>query len=153
MSTIIDDDTAYALGQIMALLAYAGAFEDEHRAMQRAYLSPASVIPAAIARLMRQERGGKRGRVEERIEELMAEIEEIPNRPVPLDGGLFDLGYWHEKARLRGGRPKRPEGISDAILTERLVVPIDPDLKAWAMQHGGAGLVRRLLETERRSQS
>jgi hypothetical protein len=49
--------------------------------------------------------------------------------------------------QIRGGRPRK--GGSDAVLTERLVVPINPDLKAWVLDHGGASLVRRLLEAER----
>ena len=47
----------------------------------------------------------------------------------------------------RGGRPPKPQ--SDATLTARLEILLTPDLKEWAIAHGGAAFVRQLLTDER----
>ncbi len=93
-------------------------------------------------------RTGMTTTIKERIEEIMADIAAMPMRALNNEEqGMFSLGYYHERARLRGGRP--PKSQSDATLTVRLEILLTPDLKEWTMTHGGAALVRKLLEAER----
>jgi len=47
----------------------------------------------------------------------------------------------------RMGRPPKPE--SEAVLTKRFQVMLDPDTHAWVLGHGGAGYIRRLVEEDR----
>lgn len=140
-----DTDTAYALGQLAAVLARANAFRDESRAIELATLTPGRILQPALTQAMRT---GVTARIKERIEEIMAGIAAMPMRALNNEEqGMFSLGYYHERARLRGGRPPKPQ--SDATLTARLEILLTPDFKEWAMAHGGAVFVRQLLTDER----
>jgi hypothetical protein len=140
-----DTNVYYALGQLAAVLGRANAFRSESRAIEIATLTPARILTPALAEATRK---GMSRPIRERVEEIMGSIPAMPTRAlISEEQGFFQLGYYHEGARLRGGRP--PKAESDATLTARWEILIEPDLKVWAMQHGGAGLVRRLLERER----
>lgn len=143
---VVDTEGAYIMGQILALLGHAGVLPGPERQMQRAYLSPVSVIQPAIVRLKQDPT--KSRVIDARLTELMSQLGELPHRPLNNEeSGTFSLGYYHERARLRGGRP--PKEQSEAELTARWEILLPPDLKTWALEHGGAGLVRQLLERER----
>ena len=51
------------------------------------------------------------------------------------------------KPQKRMGRP--PKAESEAVLTKRFQVMLDPDTHAWVLDHGGAGYIRRLVEADR----
>jgi hypothetical protein len=138
-------DTAYTLGQLAAVLARADAFRDEHRAIEIATLTPARILQPALVEATRK---GLTPTLKARIEAIMATLDAMPTRALNVhEQGNFQLGYYHERARLRGGRP--PKQQSDATLTARMEVLMEPALKEWTMAHGGGEFVRALLERAR----
>ena len=52
----------------------------------------------------------------------------------------------NDRANRRMGRP--PKEDRESILTERVSVPVSPDMKQWVLGHGGAGYIRRLVEKD-----
>lgn len=51
-------------------------------------------------------------------------------------------------ANRRMGRPPRED--REALLTERVTVPVSVEMKAWVLAHGGASYIRRLIEEDRK---
>jgi hypothetical protein len=146
---IPDTTTAYALGQLTAVLARADAFRNESRAVEIATLTPGRILLPAITEAKRK---GMSKTLGERTEEIMAGITAIPTRALNNEEqGVFQLGYYHERSRLRGGRP--PKVQSDATLTARMELLLEPTQKEWVMAHGGAEYVRRLIAADYTSQS
>lgn len=139
---------SYLLGRLLAVLAREGALNTptQQRAVELGMSFPAQVIVPAISNLIENGKG-------DAIAEIM---EQLP--PTAFGEGTqnmyeqseFALGYYHE----RGGvaRPLQLGEEDTSTLTERYEVRMEPDLKQWMLQHGGAPLIRSLLRVERERQ-
>lgn len=134
---------AYTIGQIMAVLERAGTATEQS-------VRQVSTVPATLNTLLALAPSRVKGRLGERLEDLIDAIATVPTGPfVAAQQGDYWLGYHHERARMRGGRPPAPKSERAATLTARMEVLMTPDLKEWAIAHGGSELLRSLLQAER----
>lgn len=139
---------AYLLGRLLAILAREGALNTStlERALELGMVLPVQVIVPAITNLVEKGRG-----------DMIAEImEQLPQGAFHggahnmYDQSEFMMGYYHE----RGGAMRQMALKEDiTTLTERYEVRIEPDLKQWMLEHGGAPLIRSLLRIERERQN
>lgn len=135
----------YLLGRLLVRLGKQGTLETTpEQVYQHASTVPPQVFPQALAKLIE---AGK----EEDIRDLMLLLplntfEGGLNR---REQGAFALGYSHEKSGYMAPLEEEHEGNeTEADLTERYELRVDPALKDWIKAHGGGAFVRALLRAE-----
>lgn len=134
---------AYQFGRLLAALEHLGATDQPRRLYVLASTAPAAMQPA-IARASAQETGA------DLLTPIMAELppDAFSRQLSDEESSDFALGYYHQRAEFRAGRlPALPDKEPD--LEERWEIRIEPDLKRWAIEHGGGKLIRALLRAAR----
>ena len=126
----MENSQAYNLGRLIAALEAAGALPGWNvyvKGIQETNLTVVEGIKGLAER-------GKMGLVED----IMADLEEIPSHLTVLQQGDYALGYHQYK--VVGSKPE--------LKTARYEIKLTPTEHAWVKANGGAEKIRNLIQQE-----